>query len=473
MTKLKYWTLVTLDGTGDRKIKELDNAKSFFADIFADLTNIDEVADTVIQQRLLELSRNADGQQSLLAQRCLLCFISWQIEQACLQLVRQFGDFHGFTSRNLLAYVLDDDGKLQPSTSYQSFAREVLQTFNSEKSLLSTWTSRKVQQHKALNKFLLECGLYLVSDWAILNDTQPKQLPKILSEFHSFTLGHSLTLGEIEQAQKVLDAYHKIYRAERWQQRAKGIRGKCNTPTIQQLQQMAEILEQRGIYRLSTNAVMRELQNLATKLRQYRIHVRGGLLPTESLDVNLYENMTLIEQIPASDSGNILTDINDEEIFLKSYKQQILTCLDNALDEVTKLRVNKLQKKDIDKANKFLMALQLFHCQRLSMSAIAKQLGLDAQFQVTRLLKLKEFRADVQHKTLEKLRASVIQLAQEYSTPARLVNLEKQITDALNEQITDLIYQAEIEAVSMQNHSQMSNFSERLCRKLDDHFINS
>ncbi|BAY24045.1 hypothetical protein NIES2100_38380 [Calothrix sp. NIES-2100] len=467
MSKLKYWTLVTLDGTGDRKIKELENAKSFFAATFADLTNIDEVADTAIQQRLLELSRHPHPEQSLLAQRCLLCFISWLIEQACLNLARQFGDFHGFTERDLFAYVLDDDGSLQPSTGYQSFAREILQTFDPEKSLLTTWTSRKFKQHDELETFLLECGLYLVRDWAILNDTQPKQLPKILGEFHY------LTPPEIDQAQKLLVAYHKIYRAERWQQLAKGSRGKCQPPTTQQLEQMAKFFEHKTIYRLSPENVLRQLQKLADKLRQYRIHVRGGFLPTESLDLNLKENYAYIDQLAAPNPGNMLADIDDEQAFLKLYKQQILTCLDSALDEVTKSRVNKLQKKDLDQANKFLLALQLFHCQRLSMSAIAKQLGLDAQYQVTRLLKLKEFRADVQHQTLAKLREAVKQLAKEYSTPERLANLDQQIIDALNEQITNLINQAEIEAVSMQNTVPMSNFSQRLCQKLNNNSLNS
>ncbi|MBD2356487.1 hypothetical protein H6G41_17960 [Tolypothrix sp. FACHB-123] len=478
MSKLKYWTLVILDGTGvdakrlvarHRTTKELENAKSFFAATFADFPNINEVSDTAIQQRLLELSRHPESQQSLLAQRCLLCFISWQIQQACSNLARQFGDFHGFTEGDLLAYVLDDDGSLQPSTSYQSFAREILQTFDPEKSLLSSWTSRKLKQHDELETFLLECGLYLVRDWAILNDTQPKQLPKILGEFHY------LTPKEVEQAQKLLAVYHKIYRAERWQKLAEGSRVKCQPPTNQQLQQMAQLLESKltpkAVSRLSPENVLRQLQNLAAKLRQYRIHVRGGFLPTESLDLNFQENYSLLEKVAAPDSGNILDDIDEEEKFLKLYKQQILTCLDSALNEVTKSRINKLKKKDLTQANRFLLGLQLFHCQRLSMSAIAQQLGLGAQYKVTRLLKLKEFRADVQHKTLEKLKQAVIQLAQEYSTPERLANLDQQITAALNAEITNLINQAEIEAVSMHHQPQMSNFSQRLCQQLDNNLI--
>ncbi|MBD2203711.1 hypothetical protein H6G33_34575 [Calothrix sp. FACHB-1219] len=471
MSKLKYWTLVTLDGTGNLKFKELQNAKSFFTTTFADLANIHEISDTVIQQRLLELSRNAATEPTLLAQRCLLCFISWQIQQACLHLARQFGDFHGFTERDLFRYVLDDDDSLEPATKYQSFAREVLQTFDPEKSLLTTWVSRKVKQHDEVEKFLLECGLYLVRDWAILNDTKPQQLAKILGEFHY------LTPKEIEQAQKLLAAYHKVYRAERWQQLAQGNRSKCPPPTSEQLAKMAQLLESKTQpktrSRLSPENVMRQLQNLADKLRQYRIHVRSGLLATESLDVQINENFALIEQIPAPDSDNLIIDGNDEEIFLNLYRNQILHCLDLALDEVTKSRVNKLNKKDSEKSNQFLLALQLFHCQRLSMSAIAKQLGLDAQYQVTRLLKLKEFRADVEHQTLQKLKEAVIQLAQEYSTPERLANLDRLITDILNEQITNLIKQAETEALSMHHQEKMSHFSQRLCQQLNHNLTDS
>ncbi|MEC4814973.1 MAG: hypothetical protein SAK29_17085 [Scytonema sp. PMC 1069.18] len=462
MDKLEYWTLVMLNSAGNRQLREIQIAKTFFVDTLADLINIDEVSDTFIQKRLLEISYNNSSQQSLLAQRCLLCFISWQVEKVCLSLEQQFGNFHGFTHRDLLPYVLDDDGGLQPSTTYQCFAREILKTFNPEKSSLSTWTSRKVKQHKELNTYLLECGLYLVSDWAILNDTKPQQLQNILGEFHG------MTNVEIEQAQKLLEAYHTIYRTERWRQRAnKETRGRCNPPTIEQLQKMTEVLETKGIYSLSTKSVMQKLQNLATHLRQYRIHVRSGSFPTDSLDEQFHENSTLIEQLPAPNSGSIVVENDETKDFLKTYRLQMLNCLDNALNAVTESRVKKLQKKDADKANQFLKALHLFHCERLSMSAIAKKLGLRAQDAVTRLLKLKEFRADVRQEMLIKLKESVLEIAQNYLTLTRLANLEVQITEALDEQITHVISQAEVEAASIQSHSAMSSFSERLCKQLN------
>ncbi|AKG24398.1 hypothetical protein IJ00_02720 [Calothrix sp. 336/3] len=461
---LKYYTLVMLNSTGKRQIREIEGAKIFFTETFADWINTNNFSDVFIQKRLLELWQNNSSPSNLLAQRCLLCWISWQIEQVCFSLEQQFGHFHGFTHSDLLPYVLDDDGNLQTSANYQCWSREILATFEPDKSSLTTWTSRKVRQHRELNKYLLECGLYLVSDWAILNDTKPQQLAKILGEFHS------LTDLEIRQAQNLLSAYHKIYRAERFRQRANSqSKSKCQSPTTQQLQEIVEILQAESVSKFSIISVLQSLQTIANYLREYRIHVRIAALPTVSLDAELHENSTFLEMIPASNSENLLIstdDDNETEAFLKMYRNQFLNCLDNALNTVVDLRMKKLQKKDINKAKQFLIGLQLFHCQRLSMGKIAQQLGLRAQDAVARLLKLKEFRADVRQEILVKLQAQVIELAQKFSTPTKLKKLESQITELLDEQINRIISEAEVEAASIQNNADMSYFSQRLCQKL-------
>ena len=462
MSTSKYWTLVTIDGTGERKLKEIGVAKTFVTDVFAHLRDIDEISDTLIQKQLFNLFENNTGEQSLLAQRCLLCFISWNIEQVCLQLVRRFGSFHGFTQRDLLPYVLDDDGSLQASNKYQCVAREILQTFDPEKSSLSNWTSRKVKQHDPLNKFLLECGVYLISDWAILNDTKLQQLPKILGEFHS------LTSIEIERSQKIIEAYHSIYRIERLKQRGQGYRGRCKVPTTEQLAKMRVLLEKKGMSNFSHERLLRELQKLASQLREYRIHVRGGVFTGDSLDTQLYENYTLLDNIPADNSENITTEVDDTQEFLQAYRLQMLSCLDSALNSVVRSRVEKLQKKNVDKANNYLQALYLFHYQRLSMSEIAKNLGLRAQDAVTRLLKLKEFRADVRQEILLKLRENVLVIAQNYSTPERLKQLDDKINEAIEEEINRVIYQAESEAATIKSNIGMSCFSETLCKQLEE-----
>lgn len=453
MAKSKYWELVRIDAAGNRQILEIAAAKEFFTSAFSEFSSSSDVPADDIQQQLLRWVRDiTDSERHILAERCLLCFISWQIEEVCLQLERQFGTEHGFTDCDLLPYVLDDDGNLQPSKPGNSFAREILRSFDPEQSSLTTWTSRRVKHHPALSRFLLECGVYLVSDWAILNDTQPKQLQRIWREFYSFTP------TEIQQAQGLLESYHAVYRADRLQKRARGIRGRCAAPTMEQLQQISQFLESKTNQKLKSENVMRLLQNLADRLRQYRIHVRGGPLPTISLDINDYSNYLV-----SADPGE---NQDEQGEFLQFYRAQFKACLDQALGIVIQSRVRKLQHQDEEKAQKFLTALHLFHCEKASMTEIASRLGLRAQDAVTRLLKLKEFRADVQQQLLVMMRSHILESAKNYSTLEDLTTLEHEITLALDEQITNLISQAEAEAQSAKNNSPRTYFTERLCEQL-------
>lgn len=457
-----YWTLIRINAAGVmpkasssayRQVQSIPSAETFFNQVFAKLIDVSNTNNKDIQLQLLNLYEDASFDERMNAQRCLLCFISWEIEKVCLNLEKQFGNNGGFTSRDLLPYVLDDDGRLQPKTSYQCYSLEILQSFDASQSSLSSWTNRKVRQHPALSKFLLECGIYLLSDWAILNDTQPKQLERILSQFHS------LTVTEILQYKWLLASYHAVYRAQRLQQRKAKKTSKCQPPTIEQLQQISDKLNNisQGKYCVAANNLMSQLQFLAGYLREYRIHVRGGYLATESIDNN-YLAVT-------NSSDNL--EVNQTSEFLKLYRPQFLECLDNALASVTQTRVNKMQRKDATKASKFLTALKFFHCQGLSMTEIAKRIEMKAQFQVTRLLKLKEFRADVTYELLKILKVRVLELAQNYSSLEDLQALESQITIALTEQVTNLIGEAEIEAAGSRSDSTRSRFASRLCEYLD------
>ena len=448
-----YWTLIKINAAGNRQIQSIPSAETFFNQVFAQLIDVLTANNKDIQLQLLNLYGDTSDDKSVNAQRCLLCFISWEIEKVCLNLEKQFGITGGFSSRDLLPYVLDDDGRLQSRSSYQCFSLKILQSFDVNQSSLSSWTNRKVRQHPALSKFLLECGVYLLSDWAILNDTQPLQLERILNQFHS------LTVTEIQQNKWLLASYHAVYRAQRLQQRKARKTSKCQPPTIEQLQQISDKLNNlsQGKYCVAANNLMSQLQFLAGYLREYRIHVRGGSLATESIDNN-YLAVT-------NSSDNL--EVNQTSEFLNLYRLQFVECLDNALASVTQIRVNKMQRKDAIKASKFMTALKFFHCQGLSMTEIAKRIEMKAQFQVTRLLKLKEFRADVTTELLLILKNRVLQLAHNYSSLENLQALESQITDALTEQVNDLITEAEIEAASSRSDSNKSRFASRLCEYLD------
>lgn len=336
----KYWRIIRIDAAGNRKIQEVPSAKTFCTQIFGDI-NTYNVSDDNIQKQLLYLYKGTSAEDSTLAERCLLCFISWSIERACRQLEIKFGENHGFNCNDLLRYVLDDDGRLSPRNSYQSFSREILVSFETKQGSLTNWINIKVKQHPDLNQFLLECGVYIISNWAILNDTNSKQLEKIFQEFYSFT--HT----EIQQAKYLLESYHAVYRVQRLQQRSKGIRSKCAPPTTQQLQAIAKRFSERDSSSLSsilTHSILAQLQKLASLLREYRIHVRGRSLPTVSLDATTDEANSLAERIPSPASNNLL-DNKDEQAFLQLYRQQFQICLQESLARVTELKVKQLQSK--------------------------------------------------------------------------------------------------------------------------------
>ncbi|NJM46170.1 MAG: hypothetical protein HC860_08290 [Alkalinema sp. RU_4_3] len=191
----RYWNLVRLGEGGDRRTEVLPQVKLWFeAHVPGGLD------DGEIQKRLF-------ASQEKQAQLALRCFVSHQIEQVCQQLAMQFGGSHGFGRRELLAYVLDDDGR--DRTSYQPLSVKILESFDPSRASLSTWAMRLVKHHRELNQFLVECGVYLLSDWAILNDTNGPKLRRILTEYQP------TARTEIERAAALLDAYHEVYRGDR------------------------------------------------------------------------------------------------------------------------------------------------------------------------------------------------------------------------------------------------------------------
>ncbi len=454
---LRYWKLVRIDGGGSRKILEIPTARSFLTQLFGELT--DDVPDGDIQRQLMDLYRDSSSGSTLLAERCLLCFLSGILEQGCLRLTRRFGEKYNFHCSELLRFVLDDDGKLSSASNYQCFSRQILQSFDATQGSLTAWANIKVKQHPELNQFLLERGVYLISDWAILNDTQPQQLQRILKDFH--------TLGELEiqLAQYLLQGYHTIYRVQRLQNIRNKIRSKCLEATYQQLEDIAiYIKNQTG--RLFDNETVRiNLKKLANQLREYRIYVRGGYVPTDSLDMSFTDNNSLLDNVTAPTRENDETSKEKSE-FLDFYRHQFQVSLQSALAQVTEAKVRKLQKKG-DKGRIFLTALELSQCQKLAMNEIAEQLGMRAQYTVTKLLKLKELRTDVQQEMLIILKDSLKEQAKKYADIETLNKLDEQLTIFLSSEISKIIENAESQSRTAKNYLKTDIFAERLCEYLD------
>ncbi|MEE3719198.1 hypothetical protein V2H45_20850 [Tumidithrix elongata RA019] len=448
----QYWTFVRIDiATGKPKVEEIALAKIFLQQGFPELTKFPVSTD--ISLHLWKIWRGEDYAESQrhAAQLCLRCYISHQILEASLQIFRQFSDRYGLPLEELLPCVLDDilPTTFNQTSSYISLAREILETFDPERSKLNTWTNRKVRQHRELNVLLLDYGIYLISDWAILNDTTSKQLRQVLSTSLQFTE------TEIQIAVLLLDRYHEVYRKARLQQRAAGSNGHCQPPTSNQLAQIV-----KDVPSLSANTALIQLREFAKHLREYRLQSRGGKPSSLSID----DPNTSMDSDRLSSALIDSTEVEHQE-FLQTFRKELLVQLDRAIAFAIDAHLERIAPKKDRALQNFLEALCLFHCHGKAMAEIARDLSLKAQYQVSRLLKLKELRADIRREILSNLQKQVLVLAQTYADPQRLQTLDALVEVTLEEIIDkELLEEAESETQSARGHPLASLFAQRLCR---------
>lgn len=438
-----YWQLVRLEATGKRRIELIPTAKSYFYDHISDWTEQNNSVDASVQIELWQRYQAGDRAAEL----CLRCYISHQIDQACRELSMRFGPQHGFSYEEVLPLVLDDGGRL-PSNST---ATTVLKAFSPGKGSLNAWINRIVRQHPEVRRFLLQHGVYLVSDWALLSDTTPKRLNSILSEVYQ------LSVIEIQDACELLKTFHVIYREARLQQRLHGGKSQlCQPPTPAQLNQMTLELNTRIGKTIPPQTILKQLSAIAAKVRRCRIVAQGGRIDAVSIDQPEYQMIADRAQAPDQ------TDEHSE--FLAFYQTEFLACLDQAIADSVATALVGLQRKRTASEQAYLTAIHLLHCQGQSMGEIAPQIGLKKQYEVTRLLKLTDLRADIRQRSLLLLRDRVIDKAKLYATVETLQQLDQRVEQILNEQISTVIEKAESEAKTpIRNQPFRSLFARRLC----------
>lgn len=457
----KYWKFVKINSAGEVQFQTMVAAQSYFKQQFA---NVDDnsIADAAIVRQLWQ---QVDLKKLEPAQLCLRCYISRLIYWVCFDLAKNFGSDKGFTCEDLLPFVLDDEVLLKSRNSYQSLATRIIKTFDPEKGSLKTWVNRYVKQHPEIHRFLLEHGIFLISDWAILNDTNPQELQRV------FTKMYQSAAVEIQQSIELLISYHAVYREDRIQQRLKGKTLPCKQPTPEQLKQIIDDFQNRNSnplerkqLQLTNEVVLNKLQSIAAKLRKYRIAVRGGSISTVS--IHQPEIQPVVEKELRL---QIDTDTNTEQIeFIKQYQNQFITSLDLAISQVIEELINRSQRKKSFNQQAFTQGLELFHCQGKSMSQIAPEIGLKKQYEVTRLLKLSDLRADIRQKLLIILSKKVIDIAKNFSNTQKLQNLDKQIQTILDEQISTIIQEAESEVKNPVRNQPLKNLiARRICNYLD------
>ncbi len=427
---LRYWCWVRLDGGGQRRVEEVPTAKAFFQQQFPEWIDQQDVPDAAIQRKLVALMASETQEQ---AELCLRCFISQQIDKTCLELAYRFGEKGGLNEFDLLPFVLDDVKLLQRSTpqthtTYESLADKILRNFNPEKGQLSTWTARLVRSHGELQKFLEECGIYLESDWSLLNNYCPQQLERLLMEFYNYnsTLAH--------KAREILDSYQTVYLGDRLQKNRS--RSRCQPPTLEQLNRMIADLEEKEITGLTSDKLLEQLESIAELIRRSRHPQKNiPLLPPDETDREMEE-------------------------CLQRYRQLLITKLDEAIVQVLQARLSYFQRRRPPKDKIFIQGLQLY-CQGQTMTEIAREIGLKRQDNVTRLLQLKTLREDIQQRLLSTLKDQVIQLARYYNNLVQLEHLEQ----ALAAEIDRLMEEAQRDTMTP-NCSRDSLFFRRLSRHL-------
>ncbi len=443
----RYWQMRVLTGSGQLKCRNFSEVQHWFETNYADSLNDETLPETDCQRRLWELAQSSREEASL-AQLSLRCWISYQIEAASAQLAKQFGEAYSFSKNDLWRLVMDDDGRTSPE--YIPLTVQILIKYDPTRSPLSSWAYRLTKSNSHLNAFLKEQGLYRISPWAILSDTQPSQMPKVLPH---------LSQSELEAAGRLLSAFHRVYRRDRRDQlerdRAEGQRSgrgrRCQDPSDEQLRRINP--------NEPPNVVFSRLSELAEQLRQYRIAVRRRTPLTQSLD--RLEGNTYDQQVATDNEIEVVQDQ-----FLQQYRENFVAALDTSIQAIMQVYADSYQRRSPPQGDVYCQSLELFHGQGLSMSEIARQVGLSSQVQLTRLLKLRRLRTEVCAYWFNQLKQQTEAEALKHISPEQLNSIAQQLDQILMEETEAVMKAAQAEAQMPKNRTTKCLFARRLCHVL-------
>ncbi|MFL9449595.1 hypothetical protein AB0758_00385 [Tolypothrix bouteillei VB521301_2] len=446
----KYWELVIILPSGNGcgyGVKVLPPAREFFLQEFPIRANI---LDEYVQNRLFQLL-SVSG-----ANLCLRCYISHFILRSCIQRVKLFAAGGRINYRDLLPFVLNDDGKT-PQGKHIPFSVEILSSFRPErKCSLPRWVDFRVKRHRELNDFLLEFDIEVRSDWAILN----KAVSSHLNE---------------QRDREILTVFHAIYRQARPEQHRSQFGGKCPDPTPAQLEAMICDLWKRSILIGSSSAMLNELKRLAKLFRLYSLWGKTGSPVTDTLD----EPQDNTEQEYKQWDG-IIDPTSKEDLILKFEQlelqefcqEQLMECLDKSIKQVIEDHISKQKKSRgyTSLAHQIKPILQLIYCERKSQTQIADELGIN-QLKVSRLVNPTNLLKIIRRKSLDILLDRVLEKAKQlgYAQPP----LEPDYFDNLVQQLEayvdmQVFQEALAELKSKRTFAMESVYAQRLCFVLND-----
>ena len=344
---------------------------------------------------------------------CLRCSVSHPILKACQKIDSLFAGDKSFTYRDLLPYVLDDDGQTPvvldrdgktqlvlddngktKTTAYKFFSLKVLQTYKPDspsKMSLDNWAYLQTKQNIELKNFLSEFGFKPLSDWALLNRARAKQLERLS-----------------KRDRHLVEVFHAVYRRDRRKQRQKGAR-RCPEPNEAQLREMLAQLRARDASVNNAVELIKELKIVATQLRQYDIWSQREPLEIQEPETGSY---VLRPDLPHDSTNEI--DVEEQEL-LEFLHQQFKLSLVSALDQEIRTSIAKLQKSKryAPLAQQFIPGLQLYYCQGKSLKEIAPQLGMTSWDQARRVLNPGGLSSRVRASCVQQLLDSILKKASE------------------------------------------------------------
>lgn len=471
----QFWTLRRISpgshGLGYRN-QPLQLAQTFFQQVFLTQSlQADEERDPAIA--LLKTFRGHVGEDKTHqahAGLCLRCRVSHPIVQACIKLANLFGSSGQFCYRDLLPFVLTDDGqKLVVPTvdgtgyqeleetsgnqplSFTSFSLEVLRTYRLEtdqpkKSLsLSNWVYLQTKQHPELTSYLAEFGFQKLSDWALLNRVRERQLDQLP-----------------ERDRNLVSAFHTVYRRDR---RLSPRAGRCPDPTVAQLQEMGDWLTQKSLTISTHKALLHELKQVATRLRQCDVWQSRESLEHFDPETGQYQPRA---DLPLSSE----TDTAAETELLSGLQQQLMEVLQASFQQVITARIAKLRKSKKYRpfADQFVKGLQLYYREGQSLKEIAPVLGMSSWDQARRILNPGDFLNQVRTLTLQQLLAQVLAMveAQALAPWPPSPNYLQQLSEQLETFIDEEIFRAAVAEMKTGSYRQLDSlYAQTLLAQLD------
>ena len=449
----RYWTITRLlsSGGGGYQLWPSPLAQQYFEDIFSDATeessHIAAEPKTLNWRRFSDLERQTlliqkfrksstaaifprkgsaiapDSVESAYAGLCLRCFVSDAIRQTCWQQARQFGRSNKqAVFQELISELLDDDGKtlvlldgeddkihykVELETSlqqmqYRLFTLEILRKWQpgeTKRQSLDNWARYVTKYHNRLTNILVKSGYQRLSDWAQLNRARAIQ-----------------TKALAERDRQLIAVFHQVYRQD-WlwsKQNNPDHPKKCPEPSASQLAKMLERLAIAGIAIASNAALLKELRQVAGRIREDELARRGGTLSTEPLErIDPETGEQYVRTDLPNEQDNDLEKIESREI-LTFLQTQLFSALEQGVALGVTDRLTELQnRRRRVHAAKFIPGLRKIYFEGASQRDLQAQLGFSNGAQVARVLAPKKLITQVRLRTLDRLLEMILAQAHE------------------------------------------------------------